>query len=71
MIFRTGSCLIVGNCSEKILLFVFDFIKRFLAEEYDQIRVVNEDPVSKIKKVKLRKKTIMVSNEYLENIIMK
>ena len=71
MIFRTGSCLIVGNCSEKILLFVFDFIKRFLAEEYDQIRVVNEDPVSKIKKVKLRKKTIIVSNEYLKNTIMK
>lgn len=71
MIFRTGSCLIVGNCSEKILLFVFDFIKRFLSEEYEQIRVVNEEPVSKIKKVKLRKKSILVSNEYLENIIMK
>jgi hypothetical protein len=71
MIFRTGSCLIVGNCSEKILLFVFDFIKQFLAQEYDQIRVVNEDPVTKIKKVKLRKKTIMVSKEYLENTIMK
>lgn len=71
MIFRTGSCLIVGNCSEKILLFVFEFIKRFLTEEYHHIQVVNEDPVSKIKKVKLRKKTIMVSNEYLENTIMK
>jgi hypothetical protein len=71
MIFRTGSCLIVGNCSEKILMFVFDFIKRFLAQEYDQICVVNEDPVSKIKKVKLRKKTIIVSKEYLENTIMK
>jgi hypothetical protein len=71
MIFRTGSCLIVGNCSEKILLFVFDFIKQFLTQEYDQIRVVNEDPVSKIKKVKLRKKEIMVSTEYLENTIMK
>jgi hypothetical protein len=71
MIFRTGSCLIVGNCSEKILLFVFDFIKRFLSQEYDKIRVVNEDPVAKIKKAKLRKKTIMVSKDYLENIIMK
>jgi hypothetical protein len=71
MIFRTGSCLIVGNCSEKILLFVFDFIKRFLEQEYEQIRVVNEDPITKIKKVKLRKKTIMVSKEYLESTIMK
>jgi len=71
MIFRTGSCLIVGNCSEKILMFVFDFIKKFLSEEYDHIRVVSDDPVSKIKKVKLRKKTILVSNDYLENTIMK
>ena len=71
MIFRTGSCLIVGNCSEKILMFVFDFIKRFLSEEYQHINVVNENPVNKIKKVKLRKKTIIVSDEYLENHIMK
>ena len=71
MIFRTGSCLIVGNCSEKILMFVFDFIKRFLAEEYESIRVVNEDPVNKMKKTKLRKKTIQVTGEYLEKTIMK
>jgi hypothetical protein len=69
MIFRTGSCLVVGNCSEKILLFVFDFIKRFLSEEYDNIRVINEEPVNKIKKMKLRKKNIIVSNDYFENVI--
>lgn len=69
MIFRTGSCLVVGNCSEKILLFVFDFIKRFLSEEYDNIRVVNEEPVNKIKKMKLRKKNIIVSNNYFENVV--
>ena len=69
MIFRTGSCLVVGNCSEKILLFVFDFIKRFLSEEYDNIRVVNEEPVNKIKKMKLRKKNIIVSNDYFENVV--
>jgi hypothetical protein len=69
MIFRTGSCLVVGNCSEKILLFVFDFIKRFLSEEYDNIRVINEEPVNKIKKMKLRKKNIIVSNDYFENVV--
>ena len=69
MIFRTGSCLVVGNCSEKILLFVFDFIKRFLSEEYDIIRVINEEPVNKIKKMKLRKKNIIVSNDYFENVV--
>ena len=33
MIFRTGSGLIVGNCTERILRFVFDFIRRILVEE--------------------------------------
>ena len=70
MIFRTGSCLIVGNCSEKILLLVFDFIKGFLKEEYHQISIVNESPINKVKKMKQRKKTIVVSNDYLEDTIM-
>jgi hypothetical protein len=61
MIFRTGSCLIVGNCSEKILLFVFEFLKRILSNEYEHIVVKNEIQVVKNKKVKLRKKTIIVS----------
>lgn len=64
MMFRTGSCLIVGNCSEKILKFVFEFIKKILVEEYKNIQVANEDTTVKIKKVKLRKKTIMMSADY-------
>lgn len=64
MIFRTGSCLIVGNCSEKILLFIFDFIKHILKEEYEKISVVNEEPVVKSKKSKLRKKNVTISNNY-------
>jgi len=70
MIFRTGSCLIVGNCSEKILILVFEFIKLFLKQEYHLISIVNEYPVNKVKKVKLRKRTIIVSDDYLENTIM-
>jgi hypothetical protein len=61
MIFRTGSCLIVGNCSERILKFVFEFIKIILENEYQNIHVANEEPINKNKKIKLRKKTIMVS----------
>jgi hypothetical protein len=64
MIFRTGSCLIVGNCTERILKFVFGFIKKLLADEYENIQVANEEPVNKNKKVKLRKKTIVMSQEY-------
>jgi hypothetical protein len=67
MIFRTGSCLIVGNCSERILLFIFDFIKHILKEEYEKISVVSEEPVVKSKKSKLRKKNVTISNNYYES----
>jgi len=70
MIFRTGSCLIVGNCSEKILMFVFEFIKRIFVNEYDKISVQNESVVIKTKKTKLRKKTIMVSNDYYNQTVL-
>jgi hypothetical protein len=70
MIFRTGSCLIVGNCSERILKFVFEFIKMILTNEYQNIGVVNEEPVNKNKKVKLRKKSVTVTQEYYKNKVI-
>ena len=66
MIFRTGSGLIVGNCSEKILVFIFNFIKNILIQEYENISVINMDTNIKVKKPKLRKKTIQISKEYLK-----
>ena len=33
MIFRTGSCLIVGNCTKRVLTFVYEFIKQKCAVE--------------------------------------
>lgn len=68
MIFRTGSCLIVGNCSEKILMFIFQFIKKILLDEYSNIRVEKDDKSGKHKKVKLRKKTISLSNSYFHSV---
>jgi len=68
MIFRTGSCLIVGNCTEKILKFVFEFIKEVLTAEYHTISVATEEPVIKNKKTKLRKKVVMMTNQYLQSI---
>lgn len=68
MIFRTGSCLIVGNCSEKILLFIFNFIKKLLYDEFLFISVINNYITVKNKKIKIRKKTIVVSNSYLQSI---
>ena len=64
MVFRTGSCLIVGNCSEKILRFIYSFIKNILEVEYNNIYVENEIQIIKNKNVKLRKKTIFMTNEY-------
>jgi hypothetical protein len=61
MIFRTGSCLIVGNCTEKILRFVYDFIKNILQKEYSYIRVPSDIEPIKEKKEKLRKKMINIT----------
>jgi hypothetical protein len=71
MIFRTGSCLIVGNCSENILNFIYNFIKKILADEYSEINIANEDSIIKNKKPKLRKKLISVSQTFINNISKK
>jgi hypothetical protein len=68
MIFRTGSVLIVGNCSETILRIVFDFIKIVLSNEYLNIRVISDIHSAKVKKLKIRKKTIMLSMDYYNKI---
>ena len=46
MIFRTGSVLIVGKCTEEILCVVYKFIKNLLSEEYEVIfekNIINND----------------------------
>lgn len=63
MIFRTGSCLIVGNCTENILRFVYEFIKNILREEYHKICVPRDTEVVKEKKEKVRKKWITIVEE--------
>ena len=68
MLFRTGSCLIVGNCSERILRFIFQFIKKFLTDEYENIRVLNEFPLDKKKTKKIRKKNATFTNQYYKEI---
>ena len=68
MIFRTGSGLIVGNCSDKILFYIFDFIKNILEVEYSTIRVTNEVPIVKDKSLKIKKRIAIVSDEYYKQI---
>ena len=69
MIFRTGSCLIVGNCSEPILRFIFNFIKKMLTNEYENIHVENEFPIDKKKPKKIRKKNATFTTQYYKEII--
>lgn len=61
MIFRTGSILIVGKCTEKILYTAYEFIKKVLAEQFDNIFVsINNTIKNKSKKKKPKKKIIYV-----------
>ena len=69
MIFRTGSCLIVGNCSETILTFIYNFIRTLLQNEYREIYCNPDQTIVKEKKKKIRKKQILVTSTYFhENI---
>uniref|UniRef100_A0A6C0HQQ9 Uncharacterized protein n=1 Tax=viral metagenome TaxID=1070528 RepID=A0A6C0HQQ9_9ZZZZ len=60
MIFRTGSVLIVGKCSEKILNHIYLFLLGIFKTEYFNIAHSNIEIV-KEKSKKLRKKTIYVN----------
>ena len=71
MIFRTGSCLIVGNCTEKILRFVYNFIKNMLETEYVNVKTTADIAEIKEKKIKQRKKIINVTSDYYVNNIIK
>jgi len=70
MIFRTGSVLIVGKCDEKILMIIYEFLKELLVKEFNiisqkfhyDINSVTKKNNEKIKKRKIMKKTILVSN---------
>lgn len=67
MIFRTGSCLIVGNCNETILRFVYQFIRTMLQTEYSYIYTPSELQPVKQKQIKIRKKNIDLSHDqYVE-----
>jgi len=64
MIFRTGSLLIVGMCDEHVLYIIYEFLKTLLITEFHKIgqKIINdENVVSKEKKKKIRRKTIIIT----------
>ena len=65
MIFRTGSVLIVGKCSEEILENIYNFLKDLLSKEYKNVgaKIINSenDKIQKNKR-KIRKKIVININ---------
>ena len=67
MIFRTGSCLGSGKCSEEILRFAYEYIAQILVDEYPNIVTTSQDVLDK--KARPKRRNITVSREYLAKII--
>jgi TATA-box binding protein (TBP) (component of TFIID and TFIIIB) len=65
MVFRTGSCLIVGNCTDCILYFVFEYIKKILEKEMIHIKLHNNIKIIKKKKLRVKKRNISLRHESL------
>ena len=62
MIFRTGSVLIVGKCSDEQLYIVYDFLVRLFNDEYELIKDNYILPIKDTnKKKKKKKKTIIIT----------
>jgi TATA-box binding protein (TBP) (component of TFIID and TFIIIB) len=62
MIFRTGSILIVGKCEDDIIRQTYEFIKKMLYTEFNNIKENYHQPIikSKDKPAKQRKKIIFI-----------
>ena len=68
MIFRTGSILIVGKCTEAVLYEIYDFLKIILEENFHDIytkiidkeqQLLEKEKKEKKKKRKMKKLTIL------------
>ena len=61
MIFRTGSVLIVGKCSDDELNDIYHYIKDILTAEYNSISTVYVEKKKKAVVKKRKRKVIYVS----------
>jgi hypothetical protein len=59
-IFRTGSCIISGNCSDEILYYVYEFVKNLLLDEYAHICFQTKKPKAKERKLKKKYYTVTI-----------
>ena len=67
MIFRTGSVLIVGKCSESIIDVIYNFVRNMLEEEYENVGDALIEPSAQTQetpnKRKARKRKIIVTRQ--------
>ncbi len=68
-IFRTGCCLISGNCSDEVLTYIYKFVKQLLSDEYPNICFQVKRPKPKDKKVKRKTYTVSLSTAYRDSIM--
>jgi TATA-box binding protein (TBP) (component of TFIID and TFIIIB) len=68
MIFRTGSCLILGNCTEEVIHHIYAFVCNILATEYKSILANCTAAITKLKKSKPRKRKVNVSEDYYNTL---
>lgn len=62
MVFRTGSILIVGKCTEDILHKIYEFLKKLLIDEFNQISgSTTQKVIEQTKKKKKLKKFILTN----------
>jgi hypothetical protein len=58
MVFRTGSVLIVGKCTEEILYKIYDFLCQIFTDEFADINVVTDGRLVVPDRVKMVKKKV-------------
>lgn len=70
MLFQTGKGLIVGSFSEKVLMFVFRFVRGMLEREYRNIASINQIPTVRKKSLRKRKHIVDIDKKYYEEVVV-
>lgn len=62
MIFRTGSALIVGHCTEKVIFCIYEFLKNIFTKHYALLHDGVIENTTKEKKTRKLKRTVLMTS---------
>lgn len=62
MIFRTGSALIVGHCTEHVIFCIYEFLKTIFKTHYSLLHDGNIGNIIKDKKIRKLKRTVLMTS---------